>query len=112
MHPNRTRPAAAIAIALLLGFFTVASIQPAVEARASRGEREVTPASAKLPAAAKKPDPEAEKRVRAAYAGMPLRFERATGPNAEFIARGAGYVLDLARSEARLAIDGIKDGPR
>jgi hypothetical protein len=43
---------------------------------------------------------------------MPLRFERATGPNAEFIARSAGYSLDLARGEARLAIGGIKDGPR
>ena len=112
MDPNRTRTTAGIATALLLGLFTVASIQPAIEARASRGEREVRPALAEQPASAKKPDPEAAKRVRAAYSGMPLRFERATGPNAEFIARGAGYALDLARGEARLAIGGMKDGPR
>ena len=112
MDPNGTRPTAGIATALLLGLFTVASIQPAIEARASRGEREVRPALAKQPASAKKPDPEAAKRVRAAYSGMPLRFERATGPNAEFIARGAEYALDLGRGEARLAIGGTKDRPR
>jgi photosystem II stability/assembly factor-like uncharacterized protein len=112
VDPNRTRPTAGIATALLLGLFTVASIQPAIEARASRGEREIRPALAKQPASAKKPDPEAAKRVRAAYSGMPLRFERATGPNAEFIGRGAGYALDLARGEARLAIGGMKDSPR
>jgi len=36
---------------------------------------------------------------------MPLRFERAAGAaatNTEFIARGAGYSLDLAPGEARL----------
>jgi hypothetical protein len=46
---------------------------------------------------------------------MPLRFERAAGPataNAEFIARGAGYSLDLARGEVRLVIGGTPDGPR
>jgi photosystem II stability/assembly factor-like uncharacterized protein len=111
VDPNRTRPTAAIAAALLLGLFTVASIQPAVEARTPRGEREVGAASAKLPASARRPDPEATKRVRAAYSAMPLRFEPATGANAEFIARGAGYALDLARGEARLAIGGMKDGP-
>ncbi len=112
MDPNRTRPTAGIATTLLLGLFTVVSIQPAIEARASRGEREVRPAVAKQPASTKTLDPEAAKRVRAAYSGMPLRFERATRPNAEFIARSAEYALDLARGEARLAIGGTKDGPR
>ena len=83
-----------------------------MEARASRGERRVTPTLAKQPASAKKPDPEAAKRVRAAYSGLPLRFERATGPNAELIARGAGYALNLATGEARLTLGGIKAGPR
>jgi photosystem II stability/assembly factor-like uncharacterized protein len=112
VDPKRTRITAGIATALLLGLFTVATIQPAIEARASRGERDVGPALAEQPTSAKKPDPEAATRVRAAYSGMPLRFERATGPNAEFIARSAGYALDLARGEARLAIGGIKDTPR
>ena len=106
---NRTRPTTAIASALLLGLFTFASSGPDLEARSSRIEREPGLTSAQ------KSDTDAAKRVRAAYTGMPLRFERAVGPaaaNAEFIARGAGYAVDLARGEARLVIGGTPDGPR
>ncbi len=109
MDTNRTPRTAAIASTLLLGLFTVASIGPAVEARSPAGDRE--PAST----LAKKPDKEAATRVRTAYSGMPLRFERAAGAaaaNAEFIARGAGYALDLSKGEARLVMGGTADGPR
>jgi photosystem II stability/assembly factor-like uncharacterized protein len=57
------------------------------------------------PAKTAKPDEEAAKRVRAAYSGMPLRFERAAADaDADFIARGAGYALTLDRGDARLLL--------
>ena len=107
MHTTRTPRTAAI---VLLGLFTFASMGPAVAARSRPGPGELA-----LTSSAKKPDTEAAKRVRTAYAGMPLRFERAAGAaaaKAEFIARGAGYALDLSKGEARLVIGGTADGPR
>ena len=94
MHTTRTPRTAAI---VLLGLFTFASMGPAVAARSRPGPGELA-----LTSSAKKPDTEAAKRVRTAYAGMPLRFERAAGAaaaKAEFIARGAGYALDLSKGE-------------
>jgi len=80
---------------------------PAVEARSGRGSREVPAKPAK---AAKQSND--VKRVRAAYSGMPLRFERAAaGADADFIARGAGYSLNLGRGEARLLLAGAADAP-
>ena len=108
MNPTRTPRRAATAAALFLGVFTLASMGPAVEARSGRGRREV-PAK---PAKAGKPDKDAAKRIRAAYAGMPLRFETAAGADADFIARGAGYSLNLGRGEARLLLAGAVDAPR
>jgi photosystem II stability/assembly factor-like uncharacterized protein len=60
-----------------------------------------------------KPADEATKRVASAYSGLPLRFVRATGPaaaNADFIAWGAGYSLDLAKRVARIVIGNATDG--
>ena len=107
MNTTRT-PRTAIATAFLLGLFTLASMGQGIEARSGRGSREV-PAK---PAKAAKPDKQAAKRVRAAYSGMPLRFERAAGDaDADFIARGAGYSLSLGRGEARLLLAGAADAP-
>ena len=108
MNTTRTPRTAATATALLLGVFTLASMGPAVEARSGRSSREV-PAQ---PAETAKPDKEAAKRVRAAYSGMPLRFERAAAADVDFIARGAGYSLNLGRGEARLMLAGAADAPR
>ena len=80
-----------------------------MEARSRHARGELAPASAR------KPDKEAARRVRVDYSGMPLRFERASGAaagDAEFIARGAGYSLDLAKGEARLAVGTTPKGPR
>ena len=81
---------------------------PAVEARSGRASGELPT----KPGTVAKPDKEAATRVRAAYFGMPLRFERADAADADFIARGAGYSLNLRRGEARLLLAGASDAPR
>jgi FIMAH domain/Beta-propeller repeat len=83
----------------------LASIGPAVEARSRDTSKRPSTAATKA-------DNEAAQRVRAAYSGLPLRFERAAGRDAgsaEFIARGAGYWLDLAKAEARLVVGSTAD---
>src|SRR5262245_44578585 len=103
---RRTRTTAT-ANAILIGVVTLAWIGPAVEARSPRGDTEIASPTMK------KPSDETSQRVLTTYSGMPLRFERAIGraaANADFIARGAGYSLDFAKGEARIAIasaDGV-----
>jgi len=110
----RTPRIAATATAFLLGLFTLALTGPGLQARSGFLNRELAKESSeKRSARAVKPDKEAAKRVQSAYSGMPLRFERDAGrADADFVARGVGYSLDLAKGEARLAIGGAADGRR
>jgi hypothetical protein len=98
VHSNRT-PSVAALVVFLLGIITLSSLGPVVLARAPHRTLEVPSRAAKTP------DKETASRVRAASARLPLRFEPTPGrgvADSEFIARGAGYSLAVAKGEARL----------
>jgi FIMAH domain-containing protein/beta-propeller repeat-containing protein len=106
VNPNRTRRTAVSASALLVAAVTLASFEPAVQAQSPR-------AGTNVPSRAAKPDGEAAKRIRSAYSGMPLRFERddnAAGENPTFVARGAGYSMEIAADGTQLRVAGTNDG--
>jgi photosystem II stability/assembly factor-like uncharacterized protein len=110
VYTKRTRPTAALVSALLLLVAATPAASPArgVHARSRRAAEGLALASPK------KPDKAAARHVRAAYSGMPLRFERAgsAAGGAEFVARGAGYSLDLAKGGARLILGTTSKDPR
>ena len=112
MATTRTPQTVVPATAFLVGLFTLTLTGAGLQARSGASHRELAKQSSeKTSLSAIKPDKAAAARVQAAYSGMPLRFERAAaGADADFVARGAGYSLDLANGEARLAIGGAADG--
>jgi hypothetical protein len=104
MHTIRAR-VALIGSAILIGFATLPT-GPTLKTQSAL----VGPAPHRL--STRTADKETEKRIRDACARLPLRFEMTGGSDTEFVARGAGYLVNLTSGDAKLVIGAVGDTDR
>ena len=100
MHKKRTPTRQIVSLLVTLVVTSGPSVHIANASGVEKAERALAPP---LP----KPDGETRRRIREKRANMPLRFESADGRDAggpDFMARGDGYAVALAGSNARVAI--------